>query len=114
MTFEFPAEEPVGYSIRRRDGADPPELALEGELDLRAASELREALLEALSESGGHVALDMTALSFLDSTIISVLIMAKKRAEAAGGEVRLRNVSDRVKRTFSITGITELFSIEES
>lgn len=114
MNLGFPEQEPAGYSIRRRADAELPELVLEGELDLRAASELREALLTELADGGGTVRLDMAGLTFMDSTIISVLIMAKKRAESAGGEVRLSNMSERVRRIFSITGITELFSIEES
>jgi anti-sigma B factor antagonist len=115
MTDEvLPGEEPIGFSIAREDGDHPPTVRLEGELDLRAATELREEILRALSDGGGSVRLDMTRLSFLDSTIISVLIMAKRRAEQAGGEVTLRNVPARVKRVFSITGIDELFPTEGS
>lgn len=108
----LPGEEPTGFSIAREDGVEPPTVRLAGELDLRAATELREELLRALGDGDGSLLLDMTELSFLDSTIISVLIMAKRRAEQAGGEVRLRNVPDRVKRVFSITGIDELFPTE--
>lgn len=108
----LPGEEPVAYAITWRPESGVPALYLSGELDLRAATELREELLRALGEGSGSVILDMGELAFLDSTIISVLIMAKKRAETAGGEVRLRRVPDRVRRVFSITGIDSLFQIE--
>ncbi len=109
----LPEEEPAGFTISLRTRGLVPEVLLRGELDLRAAAELRETLLEVLSQPGGSVLLDMTELVFLDSTIISVLIMAKKRAETAGGLIRLRNVPARVQRIFAITGIEELFSVEE-
>lgn len=107
-----PEEASAGFSIRRQPGGEVPLVTLSGELDLRAATELREALLQAVAESDGTILLDMAELTFIDSTIISVLIMTKKRAEANGGIVRLRNVPDRVQRIFAITGIDELFPTE--
>lgn len=102
-------DDAVAFGIVRKEGATPPLLALSGEMDLRAAAELREALLKALADGEGRVVLDMSELTFIDSTTISVLIMARKRADAAGGEVTVRGVPDRVQRIFTITGIDSLF-----
>ncbi|MHB1988498.1 MAG: STAS domain-containing protein [Acidimicrobiales bacterium] len=108
--------EPVAFTITRdpEDGGagSVPVLRLGGEMDLRAATELRGALLQALTDGGGSVLLDLTELTFMDSTIISVLIMARKRAETASGEVRLRNVAGRIQRILSITGIDSLFPVD--
>ncbi|MGH9298571.1 MAG: STAS domain-containing protein [Acidimicrobiales bacterium] len=103
---------PPGFSIEREEGTAIPTLRLIGEMDLRAATELREALVVALADGEGSVALELGELTFLDSTIISVLIMAKKRAETTSGEVRLLKLPRRIQRILAITGIESLFVIE--
>lgn len=114
MTLTPPYEDDtVPFEIVREENGGLPLLRLVGEMDLRAATELREALLKALSEGSGSVRLDFARLTFIDSTIISVLIMARKRAETDGGTVVLRNVPGRIGRILSITGIDSLFPMEQ-
>ncbi len=115
MTSFTPAyeDEPVMFEIVRDPDALPPLLRLSGEMDLRAAPELREALLKALADGQGSVLLDLAELSFIDSTIISVLIMARKRADTSDGEVRLRAVPGRIQRILAITGIDSLFPVDD-
>ena len=82
-----------------------------GELDLATAPELRQAL-GLLSEQGkNHVTLDLTHLDFVDSTGLSVFVMAFNRAHAAGGSMVIRNPSLPVMRIFEITGLTSVFTI---
>ena len=110
MTFTPPYEDdPVSFEITAETDGPMPVLLLAGEMDLRAATDLREALLKTLTEGNGSVLLDLGDLSFIDSTIISVLIMARKRADQSNGEVRLRNVPGRIQRILAITGIDSLF-----
>ena len=106
-------DEPPGYAIEYAADADPPRIRLAGEMDLRAASDLREALLTALSDGGGSVLLDMAGLSFIDSTIISVLVMARKRADLNHGVVYLTSVPERIGRILALTGIDSLFALAD-
>jgi anti-sigma B factor antagonist len=86
-------------------------VALSGELDLAAAPELRERLA-ALSEEGDReVTLDLTHLDFIDSTGLSVLVMAFNRAHAAEGSMIIANPSLPVMRIFEITGLASVFTI---
>ena len=105
-------DDAVAFEISVEAGTEPPLITLRGEMDLRAAADLRETLLRALAEGGGSLVLDLSGLTFLDSTIISVLIMARKRAEVRHGEVTLRRVPKKVLRLLAITGIESLFSFE--
>lgn len=104
-------DDPVSYTIEYEPTADPPTLRLGGEMDLRAASDLREALVTALADGNGSVLLDMARLSFIDSTIISVLVMARKRADLNHGVVHLRSVPERIERILALTGIESLFAV---
>lgn len=107
-------DDSLAFEITREPETTPPLVSLIGEMDLRAAADLREALLKALADGDGTVVLDMSELTFIDSTIISVLIMARKRADASGGEVRMRAVPARVQRILAITGIDSLFPRESA
>ena len=114
-TFTSPHEDdPIIFEMVLENDYGPPLVRLKGEMDLRAAPDLREVLLKALTEGPGSVVLDLSDLSFIDSTIISVLIMARKRASALHGEVRLRNVPNRIHRVLAITGIDSLFPTDDT
>jgi anti-sigma B factor antagonist len=88
-------------------------VAVEGELDLATAPQLRDTLV-ALSEQGQtQIVLDLTRLQFIDSTGLSVLVMAHNRARADSGSILIRNPSQSVLRIFEITGLVSVFTIED-
>ena len=112
MSSEGPArlEPPFRVSVSRSDGRVL--VAVDGELDLATAPELRDVLV-ALSEDGDkEVTLDLTGLEFIDSTGLSVLVMTFTRARAAGGSLVIRNPSQSVTRILEITGLVSVFTIE--
>jgi anti-anti-sigma factor len=87
----------------REDGCT--NLALHGELDIANAHTLELTLHEAL-HSGDEVVVDMAKLEFLDSTGISLLVMAMR----SRGAERLRflpSESPDVRRLFSLTGLDQ-------
>jgi anti-sigma B factor antagonist len=105
MTDTTPGQ---GFSISALDGLSvvtPP-----AEITIQNAEQLREALAAA---SGDHavVVVDMTANEFCDSSGISELVMAQKRARAAMGEVRLVMSGPEVRRIFKVTGVDGIFRI---
>jgi len=73
-----------------------------GELDMECAGELR-AVLEPLT---GSVVLDLSAVTFVDSTTLSVLVGAQNRLNASGGKLRIRDPHDVPRRVFEITGLS--------
>ena len=54
-----------------------------GEVDLSNASQLGEVLQRAIQE-GGDITLDLSGVTFMDSTAIQVLLKAGKRIEGRG------------------------------
>jgi len=67
--------------VRQTDEGAFIRLALQGELDLSNAKTLETSLQDALA-SGTHVLVDLGKLEFLDSTGVSLLVMAMKDKEA--------------------------------
>ncbi len=87
---------PFLVGVRRSEGGVV--VGVEGELDLATAPQLRDCLVAMAEEGQTQVVLDLTRLSFIDSTGLSVLVMALNRARADGGSVLIRNPSQSVLR----------------
>ena len=87
------------------DGAA--EVVLRGELDLATAPVLQEHLSELVVSQGWiDITLDIAELRYLDSTGLSVLIMAQKHVEQIGGSLVVRYPTRAALKLFNTTGLT--------
>ena len=89
-------------------------LAVGGEIDVHTTPQLREVLLGALTNDSPTVVLDLADVTFIDSTGLSVLITALKRARSLGGDVRLRTPSHQVFKVLELTRLHQVFEIEDA
>jgi anti-sigma B factor antagonist len=88
---------------------------LSGELDLSSAPQLRELLVALLSEDGPrHLVVDLSDLVYLDSTGLSVLVTAHKRAGSSGTAFSLANPNASVRRLLGITALDQIFDFVDS
>lgn len=78
---------------------------VEGEVDLHSAPLLKEALLEVGSAQSARIALDLSGVSFLDSTGIGALVGAYKKTREGEGQIAFFGARPRVKRVFQIAGL---------
>jgi anti-sigma B factor antagonist len=86
-------------------------LSIGGEADLVAAPALRARLLDATSQPPAFVVLDLTDLTFIDSSGLGVLVGTLRRVRDGGGEVRLAAASAGVRRVLSVTGLDTVFQV---
>lgn len=111
---EEPAEpEPVAFSVTRSDDAAGVVLALHGELDIGASPYLEKLLDDLRGEGHSRVMLELSELTFVDSAGVSVLIKAKKEAEAAGSQFVLRRPTAQVHRVFALVGMVDWLVFDE-
>jgi anti-sigma B factor antagonist len=103
--------EDQGLSILVDVSGPAPVLQLIGELDIGSAPALRQRLVELLT-SDGDVVVDLSGLTFMDSSGISVLIVAHKRARDQGRKLTLRQPRGAVAKVLAISGTDQVFSIE--
>jgi len=88
-------------------------LALAGELDLAGVDAARERLGEAIEIEPERVVIDLSELTFIDSTGISFLLSAVKQDD--GGRLSfVACKASAVRRVFAITGVAELFGGADS
>jgi anti-sigma B factor antagonist len=80
------------------------------EVDFANSGLLRDALAR-LVRDRGVIIVDMTGNVFCDSSVLSVLVQALRRARAVGGEVRLVMDGAVTRRVSKVTGADRIFQI---
>jgi anti-anti-sigma factor len=85
---------------------------LEGELDTAAAVEVDEILKPLYTSDGKDVIIDCTALEYIASSGLRILISILKGAKATGSHVVMRGVNDDIKNVFNLTGFINIFEFE--
>jgi anti-sigma B factor antagonist len=85
-------------------------LAVEGELDLSTSPRFREALVD-LVDGAERAAIDLRAVTFMDSTALGVIVAAMKRARERGGELALIGPSGSPRKVLSITALDQIMRI---
>jgi anti-sigma B factor antagonist len=98
------------HNIEQLDGAAV--VNLTGELDLSVADQLRDLLDDRITGGTPRIRIDMGGVRFIDSRAIGVLIGAQKRAESAGGGIRVLNPQPTVRKAFDILGLRPVFEID--
>jgi anti-sigma B factor antagonist len=82
-------------------------LAIAGEHDLSTAPDLRSRL-EQLIDGGESTVVDLSGATFVDSSVLGVILDARRRADEAGvgfAVMQAPNGADAVARVLDITGL---------
>ena len=85
-------------------------IALEGRLDTTTAPQLETELKKSLNGIT-RLELDFTALEYISSAGLRVLLAAQKVMNKQG-EMVIRNVNETVMEVFEVTGFTDFLTIE--
>ena len=80
-----------------------------GDIDLATADKVGEALTEALSK-GSSVWVDLSAVTFLDSTGIRALVQAHRRASVQGASLYVHGAQQWVAKVLEVTGVGPLLA----
>ncbi len=105
------AEGAIAFVISQRELAhDITVLSVEGDLDLASAPSLKWALADLQSSGRRHVVVDLSKVSFIDSTALGVLVGAQ-RAMDKGVRLAVACSEENVLRIFELTGLDGMFEI---
>jgi anti-sigma B factor antagonist len=89
-------------------------IALGGEVDVYTSPRLKQEMVDLLNKGITRLVIDLSAVEYLDSTGLGVLIGGLKRARERDGDLRLICDNLRILRIFEITGLTKIFDIYRS
>lgn len=84
--------------------------AVSGDIDLSNADDLERHLEEQLAGDAVAVAVDLTAVLFIDSAGINVLVTARRRADETGKTLRVTGASGLVRELLEMTGVWQYLS----
>lgn len=89
------------------------ELAVIGEVDADNCEELLDAVLNSEPRSG-PLHLDLSDLTFIDSSGISALLKIKAELATRGHSLQLQSPTESVHRVLEITGLLETFGLQRT
>ena len=99
-------------ATRRSHPAGATVVAVTGELDHHTARELTQAIDETPFHPDAPVVIDLTGLTYCDSTGITVLVTAYNRAQQADAQLFFVGLSADLMRVFHIVGLDQLFNFQ--
>ena len=82
-------------------------VALVGELDLSTVAKVQEELRRVEASAPATMVVDLSKLTFLDSTGLRCIVTADERARAEGRRIVIVRGPDAVQRVFAITRLEE-------
>lgn len=98
-------------AVLTRPTDDVAVVTFSGELGFHTAFELRESLARVIDEGAGCVVADLTAVTFIDSTTLGVLVAGGKELRLRGGTLLVVCGDDRTERILEIVGLAGVFAV---
>lgn len=103
-----PGPDAFGISVVQTDHAAV--LRVIGKLDRATAPRLRKELLWLIDGGIRAMTMDLAHLDFIDSTGLSVLVMAMKRLREQGGDITIQSPQPTTVEILELSGLTTVFA----
>jgi anti-anti-sigma factor len=100
---------------RSKDGTvTVPVLQVSGRLDTHTVSILEKAMSQAMSKNVKSLVLEMSGLTYVSSSGLRALLMARLEARDRKGTIMLCALTPQVRDVFDMVGFTSLFDIRDT
>ncbi len=86
-------------------------ITAEGEVDMHESPRLRKALADSIGYRPAAVVVDLAGVTFIDSSGVATLVEAMKLAKAAGLELVLSGMNDKVRDVFALARLDKFFRL---
>ena len=104
MSFKFQLDTHAGVQ----------HLTLTGHLDSATFVTLEKTINGLFSSAGDRVLMDLSALSYISSAGLRLMVVAAKRARQVGGQLILCGLSPTVRDVFEISGFLKIMATTET
>lgn len=88
-------------------------LHVAGDVDFDAAPQFKRQITSRIDAGERRIVVDLSQVTFIDSTAIGVLIAAIRRLEAAGGSLSLACANDEVRGIFEAVGLENVVPLHQ-
>ncbi|MDP8227167.1 MAG: STAS domain-containing protein [Candidatus Celaenobacter polaris] len=100
--------------IKQDKHGDVAVLNLIGRLDANTSGELESVLIPMIGEGKKKIVLDFSALEYISSAGLRLLLLAAKKLRNNKGNIILCSMKDFIKEIFEISGFTPIFKIVDT
>jgi len=104
----------LNFDIESRIEGDRAIVTVRGDLDLQVAPRVVEEITKVEGDRPALVVIDLSGLSFLDSSGMGVIAAAQARAVDAGRRLVVVRPPYTVRRAFELSGFDEVITVVES
>lgn len=84
-------------------------LVVEGRLNAQTADALKKRVKQLIAKHYIHLVLDLTEVSFIDSSGLSAIVAGLKATHEKAGSIKLVGLNSRTKQVFELTRLTKVF-----
>jgi anti-sigma B factor antagonist len=105
------ADKPQFHVKLEKSGEQIAVIDLAGGVDIYSAPRFKEVLLQGIDDGARRVIVDLTNVTFIDSTGLGVLVSGAKRVRSQGVSFAIVSSTQSIMSIFEITGLDRLYSI---
>lgn len=103
----------IRLETRTRTNTGLPVIEVAGEIDLYTAPMFKQALNQTIEDGNKNILVNMTGVSYMDSSGFGTLLGVTKRVRPDGGSVNLIGCNDAIARMLKITRLNTIFGLFE-
>ncbi len=85
-----------------------------GWVEISTAPDLRDTLISLIDEGRLHLALDLSATEFIDSTGLGVIVGLLHRLRSRDGSLAISGATGRVLHAFQISRLTQILTLTDT
>lgn len=100
-----------GIDVASGSGETNKSLAIQGRINVSSSDEMRTTLAEALNAKPASLSIDLSGVSYIDTSGVATLIEAARIARQQGTQLLLKGMHDQPLYFFDITHLGQLFEI---
>jgi anti-sigma B factor antagonist len=102
----------LGIDVQRVSGY--PVLSVSGEIDIYTAPLFKQAVVRLVTEGNNEVIIDLTNVTFMDSSGFGTLLGATRRLRPSGGGLFLAGPNSTIQRMLRLTRLDTIMRIFET
>ncbi|MGC8833920.1 MAG: STAS domain-containing protein [Armatimonadota bacterium] len=106
--------ENIRLEVVTRESNGLPVIDVAGEIDVYSVQMFKKALDEVFESGGKHILVDLTDVSYMDSSGFGALLGATKRLRPIGGSIGLIGCNEVISRMLKITRLDTIFNMYET
>ena len=86
-------------------------LAVEGHLDTNTSPDAESAINALIEDGAQKLLIDFTALEYISSAGLRVLLATAKKLSASGGDLKICSLNSTVQEVFDISGFSSILTV---